>query len=152
MLREWQSRHAGSWDVAKPGLSTTKITVRRQAEDETTMLMGFSNAGVYLDLDKFYDSCDLGQVAAASLRCGYPPLLLSVGLQAYLAPRVLVKGVKCGTWMRVGRGIVPGCGQATNLARTLLYKPMDEVGEIGGGRRENMSMASISRRLAWTTS
>ena len=51
---------------------------------------GKAGAASLFDLEKFFDSVEVGQLIPAALQLGFPRLILCLALQVALAPRFLV--------------------------------------------------------------
>ena len=68
------------------GSSALRAALRRTIQDETAVGLGKVVAGVYWDMEKFYDTLSIRQVIHWAHELGYPRRILIIGLMAHMAP------------------------------------------------------------------
>ena len=85
--------------------------------DESSALMGLAAGTVLWDMEKFYDSVRISALCREAIRFRFPPLLLALGLQVHLAPRICKAEGHCGAPIQPTNGTVAGCGQANDFGR-----------------------------------
>lgn len=129
----WDREHAGPWDCAVAGVGAVDAAFISEAQTEAAVLAGRSVGGALLDMAKFYDHVDLSILGRDALRHDYPLPVLLLGLQAYLAPRMLKKGALMHEGVQPWGGIIAGCAQATSCARLYLWDPLREANSIRRG-------------------
>ena len=80
-------------------------------------------------MEKFYDNIHIGLLIKRAEDLGYPSLIIALGLQMHLAPRIL-KAHEHHTFCELpSNGIIAGCTQSIIYARIFLYlviKPVHE--------------------------
>ena len=86
---EWCVQHAGWWDTAVHGNSALQAALRRCIQDEAYRALGIVTAGVYWDLEKFYDDVAILALISRAVKLGYHPMPLALAMQLYLSHRVL---------------------------------------------------------------
>ena len=84
-------------------------------------------AGVFHDLEAFYDSIQPEALRAAAARWQFPKAMLEVGLKLYAGPRHLATGASGTATLYAGRGVMPGCSLCTTLAKLILLSAILEV-------------------------
>ena len=87
---DWCDRRAGHWDNAIRGFSALRAALCRAMRDEAARWGGQFRACMYWDLEKSYDSLDLGLLVLLSLRLDFPAPPLYVCTLFYWGARVLV--------------------------------------------------------------
>ena len=129
LILDWQQhyRHAAPWDQARPGTSCLEVALRRQMRCEQAKLTAQHNVSLLLDLETFYDRCSFSDVIENGLKLQYPPLLLSLSLQVYGGPRVLLAENTISPPVGPTRGLVAGCPLAPSVAKLVLHPVADSV-------------------------
>ena len=83
--QEWCSTRAGHWDDAVRGSSPLRCVLRRLIDDEAAVALGDFTAGIYWDVEKFYDSISLRLLFERAADLHFPPVALAmwVGLHRH---------------------------------------------------------------------
>ena len=126
-IKEWSTNHTPPWDTATPGNSAEISAGVRQWANEVAAAAGISAAGLYLDIEKFFDTIDIGDVVTAALEHGYPLADLHLALAVHMAPRILQLVSTASSLIRPLRGILQGCMHSRQFAKLVLWKPMQKV-------------------------
>ena len=85
----WCDRHAGHWDMAVRKSSALRAALARNFRAEVAHLIGDEAVLALWDIEKFYDSISITDVAEMGMRMNYPPVELALACQAHTAPRML---------------------------------------------------------------
>ena len=105
---------------------------------------------------KLYETVQLRTLSRDAAQLKYPPGLLAIAYQMYLAPRLVIKNAQASLWCYPTKGIVPGCGQAMHLARVALYKPMQPMKATAQHRSEqyvdDINVAAVGTKTQLQTS
>ena len=113
--------NAGEWDWSVPSRSAQDASYQEAIETELQILSGAYVAGSLVDLEKFYDKCDLGYVVDAAEQLGYPGELIILAIECCLGVRTITVQGQTQAVCKAATGLLPGCGQAVSLARCILF-------------------------------
>ena len=112
-VREWDLATGHAYDSALAGCSSLQAAVTRALKVENGIVSGLNVGHLLWDMEKFYDTVPLPILAEELTKRDYPPVLLTIGLLAHTAPRVLKVG-KChsATVADTGNSMLAGCLQS----------------------------------------
>ena len=137
--RRWTADKAAFWDHAIASSSALRSATLTALRVEMAELAGFDWAVVLWDLTKFYDTVDLAALSRAVVSRAYPSRIAYLCLTMYQAPRVLFAHGSYSQWIAPQDSMLPGCGEAVNLARCVLFdileavsqsSPLDQLGQF----------------------
>ena len=74
---------------------------------------------------KFYDNIDICILVKEAIGCGYPAVMLALGMQMHMALRGLKAYNTHPGYTVPSNGIIAGCTQSTYYAKVYLGKIMD---------------------------
>ena len=72
---EWETEHMDFWEDAIKGSSSLQAGLKRRLQDECSCTLGYETVGIYLDLEKFYDSIHWVKVIMFALEFIYKIML-----------------------------------------------------------------------------
>ncbi len=116
-IDEWEALHRGPWDAAVKGSSALRAAVLSMFHDELATLSEEEVAKILWDMEKFYDNIHIGLLIKRAEDLGYPSLIIALGLQMHVAPRIL-RAHEHHTFCELpSNGIIAGCTQSNIFAR-----------------------------------
>ena len=95
--------------------------------DEPAVLSGQKSAGVYYDVEKFYDSLDVVQLVKFPTSLGFPVLVAAMDLQIHVAAKALRWCSHHSLPMDVSSSILAGSKYSNSYARAYLYDMLDSL-------------------------
>ena len=125
IVRDWDARRAGHWDDAVRGSSALKAALKRRILDECAVLKRESTAGIYWDVEKFYDSINIVRLAELSQEFNFPIAVSSLDLQVHVAPRVVRWANFYSEATPIFSSILAGSKFSNSYARIALYRLLD---------------------------
>ena len=125
IIQQWDRDKHAWWDDAIAGSSSLRAFLRRSLGDEVNWLNGGHNLGIFYDFEKFYDSINPTKLIWEALNLGYSPLLLYIGMQVHLAPRILKCGDALSDETLVFSSILAGCAQSNSWARAFVHHSVE---------------------------
>ena len=87
--KKWDEERSHFWDSAVKGNSAQNAGILRRLLDEVAVLSGDCSAGIYFDIEKFYDSINLPRLIELSTRRGFSLFIAAMDLQVHAGLRVL---------------------------------------------------------------
>ena len=125
--QEWCDARAGAWDDAVRRGSPLRCVLRRIIDDEAATALGDATAGIYWDVEKFYDSISLVLLFQRAADLGFPEVLLAMSAMAYTGTRVITADSVYGESIAVSSSIPAGCANANHGARIFLYPLLEHL-------------------------
>ena len=119
--REWEAKHHGHWDTAIQNSSALKAAIKRALDIECAKIADETFALILIDIEKFYDTIPLDLLIRMGIKLGYSPTLLALNVTISLAHRTLKTQGGATREVQPFRSIIPGLGEANNLARMVIY-------------------------------
>ena len=86
---EWEAKSVGDWDAAIRGSSALRAALLSHVHDEIALYQELERGAILYDMAKFYDNIDICLLCAEAMRCGYPAMMLALGMQMHMALRGL---------------------------------------------------------------
>ena len=126
-VRAFDIARAQHWDSAVRGASAQGSGLLRRLLDELAVLSGQKSAGVYYDVEKFYDSLDVVQLAKLSTSLGFPVLVAAMDLQIHVSARAPRWCSHYSFPMDVSSSILAGSKYSNSYARAYLYDMLDSL-------------------------
>ena len=117
---EWDESHAGFWDSAVRSSDALRAALYRSFRCELAVRRGLDAVQLLWDMTQLFDHIGWVEVMELALGTGWDPLLLALGLQAHLGPRVFVADRHWSDWQVLFDSVVAGCGQAPSFSRLVL--------------------------------
>ena len=96
--------------------------IKRNIIHEACVALEISGARTLWDFKKLFDTMDVGILAMAALRYGYPPAPSFITLLIHTATRVIsADGVVSADMLPANASIVAGCIHSASWTRCFLY-------------------------------
>ena len=138
--QKWLASCVAGFDDAVAGRSAEMAVYDRAVANESAASLGFDVVTAYLDGHKFYDNINLVMLAGEAAASGYSPMVLCMLLRLYAAVRVIRVQGACASGFVACTGVLPGCQEATNMAKSI-------VRSIIGMCLESRPLATIRKYL-----
>eukprot|EP00959_Pyramimonas_sp_CCMP1952_P341498 7153725-Pyramimonas_sp.AAC.1 len=103
VVESWTQQREDHWGTALRGSSALRAALLSATLDETGHAMGIAHAGLFADMEQFYDSLDPGWLIDTGIKLDFSPTVMSMEVEAFLRPRHL----KHTEW--IGPRIDPTC-------------------------------------------
>ena len=104
-----------------------RAALARELRMEVAGNLGICAGGVFFDMAKFCDSLDPMIVLEKAMDKGFHPVVLLLGLEVHMAPRVLKAGGHLSEIVYPSGSIIAGCGLSVSWTRATLYDMLDEA-------------------------
>ena len=127
LTRQWAKSQVAHWDHALANSSALRSATLQKLRVELADLEGIPWGLLLWDLTKFYDTVALGALIQHTVKRKYPATVTCLVVATYLSPRVIRQDECYSEWIYPVDGILPGCGEACNMARNALYGIVEEV-------------------------
>ena len=126
-VKTWDAERAGHWDDAVRGSSALRAALKRRILDECAVLHGKCTAGIYWDVEKFYDNIDIVKLATLAQTYEYPIAVSSLDLQVHVAPRVVRWAGYYSETTPIFSSILAGSKFSNSYARIALYETLERA-------------------------
>ena len=126
-VTSWTRAGAGHWDAAVSGSSPLRAALMRQVKLEIATAQQIPWAEILWDINKFYDSVNLGVVAEVGFKQDYPLINLFLGLQMAAAPRRIKTDVCVSEVLKPTVSLIAGCWQAVDFSRLALWDVLEHL-------------------------
>ena len=147
-IQQWDKTTCrGPWDAAIQGSSALRAAILTMFQDELHLLNGGEVASILWDMEKFYDSLDIGRLVDKAREMGYPTLIFGLGILMHMSPRVIKAYDHYGLPIMPSNGIIAGCTQSTFWARLFLYKIMEQAYTQEMGKHLRTFIDDVSQRV-----
>ena len=127
LTRQWAKSQMAHWDHALANSSALRSATLQKLRVELADLEGIPWGLILWDLTKFYDTVALGALIQHTRKRKYPAKVTCLVIATYLSPGVIRQNECYSEWVYPVDGILPGCGEACNMARNALYGIVEKV-------------------------
>ena len=117
---DWSEALCEHWVTAVRGSSALQAALIRSCMDESCRELGIASSTLLLDLEKFYDSLSFSRLCASALQQGFPPQVLALEVQMFMAPRHLKDQNSVSKEIIPQRSVVAGSLNGGRLAKAFL--------------------------------
>ncbi|CAK0907038.1 unnamed protein product, partial [Prorocentrum cordatum] len=125
---EWSGALEQHWDMAIGGSSALRAALCLSVLDGSAVAMGFCAIAALVDLERFFDSIDLIALLEVAGQGAFSAVVVSLGAQAYLAPRRLRRHGWCSGQISAERSIVAGSSRGVTVGKLFLCPFLQRVG------------------------
>jgi len=127
LVSEWDLEHDAHWDSALRGSSPLRLGLARAVRGDVAIVCGTTCIDSLLDIHKFCDSLQIGDVVECALELSYPPRALWLAACVHRATGVLKHPAALSTCIDPHTSIIAGCMHSVSLTRTVLHDVVAEA-------------------------
>ena len=110
------------------GSSALRAAYLRRTLEESSAATRDEAAGVFWDLEAYYDTIDLAELIRHLVLLDWPPRQAVIALVVHTAPRTILRTqLQAGKTQQVYTSILAGCQYSKSFARALLHELLERV-------------------------
>ena len=131
-VKLWDDERGGFWDDALRNSSALRAAyLCRVLEESMVATKTGEAAGVYWDLEAFYDTVDIVILIDQLLATDWPVRQAAVALQVHIAPRTITGvGLVSAVTHQVYTSLIAGCQYSNSVLHALLHELLDSVHRV----------------------
>ena len=126
-LAAWTAANVQFWDDAVKGSTPLRAALVRSTLLEAASKLQLPCALALWDIEAYFDSFSVSDVARLATRLGYPQRLLLLALQLHTSTRLLTCGGSTIALGGISEGVLAGDPQSMAFAKLATFELLDEL-------------------------